>query len=226
MGSEMCIRDSIPVVEIENILLTHPAIKEVALVPLPHERLGETACACVVPTPGNEIPTVIEMGAFLAVHGVATQFFPEAVRRCAELPRTPSGKIDRTTLTQLASSGTATSPSTGREPTTETETTLLEIWREVMPGAVAGVDDNFFQVGGHSLLATKVIARSRAVFSVDLPLHVIFASPTVATMATEIDARREPEDALDALMADLEGMSDEEVARLLEEEPRPRRDDA
>jgi len=151
---------------------------------------------------------------------------PVSVAQVAELPRTPSGKIDRTTLTQLASSGAATSPSTGRAPTTETETTLLEIWREVMPGAVAGVDDNFFQVGGHSLLATKVIARSRAVFSVDLPLHVIFASPTVATMATEIDARREPEDALDALMADLEGMSDEEVARLLEEEPRPRRDDA
>ena len=90
--------ENIPVVEIENILLTHPAIKEVALVPLPHERLGETACACVVPTPGNESPTVIEMGAFLAVHGVATQFFPEAVRRCAELPRTPSGKIQKFVL--------------------------------------------------------------------------------------------------------------------------------
>ena len=48
--------ENIPVVEIENLLLTHPAIKEVALVPLPHERLGETACACVVPKPGSLSP--------------------------------------------------------------------------------------------------------------------------------------------------------------------------
>ena len=40
--------ENIPVVEIENILLTHPAVKEIALVPVPDDRLGETACACVV----------------------------------------------------------------------------------------------------------------------------------------------------------------------------------
>ena len=43
--------ENIPVVEIENILLTHPAIKEIALVALPHDRLGETACACLVLRP-------------------------------------------------------------------------------------------------------------------------------------------------------------------------------
>ena len=48
--------ENIPVVEIENLLLTHPAIKEIALVPLPHERLGETACACVVLQPGDARP--------------------------------------------------------------------------------------------------------------------------------------------------------------------------
>ncbi len=90
--------ENIPVVEIENILLTHPAIKEVALVPLPHERLGETACACVVPTRGAGAPTVSELGEFLGQRGVAKQFFPEAVRPCVELPRTPSGKIQKFVL--------------------------------------------------------------------------------------------------------------------------------
>lgn len=90
--------ENIPVVEIENILLTHPSIKEIALVPVPHERLGETACACVVPTHGAEVPTVAEMGSYLFEHGVAKQFFPEAVRPCAELPRTPSGKIQKFVL--------------------------------------------------------------------------------------------------------------------------------
>jgi cyclohexanecarboxylate-CoA ligase len=88
--------ENIPVIEIENILITHPAIKEVALVPLPHDRLGETACACVVLQPTADAPlTVEEMGQFLHGHGVAKQFYPETVRTLSELPRTPSGKIQK-----------------------------------------------------------------------------------------------------------------------------------
>lgn len=88
--------ENIPVVEIENILLTHPAIREIALVPLPHERLGESACACIVPSgAGAGDPTVQDLAEILAAHGVAKQFYPEAVRILSEFPRTPSGKIQK-----------------------------------------------------------------------------------------------------------------------------------
>ncbi len=91
--------ENIPVVEIENLLLSHPAIREVALVPLPHERLGETACACLVLRTQDGSPMTVEaLGEFLGGHGVAKQFFPEAVRTMAELPRTPSGKIQKFVL--------------------------------------------------------------------------------------------------------------------------------
>jgi cyclohexanecarboxylate-CoA ligase len=90
--------ENIPVLEIENLILTHPGIKEVALVPIPHERLGETACACVVIKPGHQAPTVAELGEFLDAHGVAKQFFPEAVEALPELPRTASGKIQKYVL--------------------------------------------------------------------------------------------------------------------------------
>ena len=90
--------ENIPVVEIENILHTHPAIKEIALVPLPHDRLGETACACVVLKPTSSNLTVEEVRRFLGEHGVAKQFFPEAVRLMPHLPRTPSGKIQKFAL--------------------------------------------------------------------------------------------------------------------------------
>jgi cyclohexanecarboxylate-CoA ligase len=87
--------ENIPVVEIENLLLTHPSIQEVAIVPLPHERLGETACACLVLRPGAVELSVADVGEFLAGHGVSKHFFPETVRTVGELPRTPSGKIQK-----------------------------------------------------------------------------------------------------------------------------------
>jgi cyclohexanecarboxylate-CoA ligase len=90
--------ENIPVVEIENILLTHAAIKEIALVPVPHDRLGETACACVVLRPGFSTVTVDELGRYLGEHGVAKQFFPEHVRLLPQLPRTASGKIQKFAL--------------------------------------------------------------------------------------------------------------------------------
>jgi cyclohexanecarboxylate-CoA ligase len=91
--------ENIPVVEIENVLLTHPAIREIALVPLPHDRLGETACACVVlhADVASE-PTLADLGEFLGERGVSKHFFPESIRVMAQLPRTPSGKVQKFTL--------------------------------------------------------------------------------------------------------------------------------
>ena len=69
--------------------------------PLPHDRLGETACACVVPTRGAAVPSVRELGAHLGERGVAKQFFPESICTCDDLPRTPSGKIQKFVLRDL-----------------------------------------------------------------------------------------------------------------------------
>ena len=46
--------ENIPVVEIEALLYRHPAISQVAIVAYPDERLGERACAVVVPKPGQQ----------------------------------------------------------------------------------------------------------------------------------------------------------------------------
>ena len=47
--------ENIPVVEIEALLYRHPAVAQVAIVAYPDERLGERACAVVVPKPGQSI---------------------------------------------------------------------------------------------------------------------------------------------------------------------------
>src|SRR5262249_8682422 len=62
---------------------------------------------------------------------------------------------------------------------------LVEIWHELL-GIDVGLHDNFFELGGHSLLATQVISRVRELFRIDLPMRVLFESPTVAGLAAAV----------------------------------------
>jgi acyl-CoA synthetase (AMP-forming)/AMP-acid ligase II len=83
--------------EIEDVLHTHPGIKEAAVVAMPHERLGEGVCAFVIVQPGHHID-VPSLAAFLERAGLARQKFPERVERVDDLPRTASGKVQKNVL--------------------------------------------------------------------------------------------------------------------------------
>jgi non-ribosomal peptide synthetase component E (peptide arylation enzyme) len=78
-------------------LHTHPAIKEAAVVAMPHERLGEGVCAYVV-LKHADIVDVSTLAAFLDRAGLARQKFPERVELVEDLPRTASGKVQKTVL--------------------------------------------------------------------------------------------------------------------------------
>lgn len=74
------------------------------------------------------------------------------------------------------------------EPRTETETTLVEMWRHALRVDAVGVDDDFFELGGDSLRATQIVVDVQQRFNVDLPLESIFnETSTIARMAGEID---------------------------------------
>jgi cyclohexanecarboxylate-CoA ligase len=79
--------------EIEAAILRHPAIHEVAVVPLPDDRLGERACAAVVVDPGTEPPTLAELQDFLASAGLSKYSWPEVLEVFDDFPRTPSLKV-------------------------------------------------------------------------------------------------------------------------------------
>jgi cyclohexanecarboxylate-CoA ligase len=93
--------ENIPVVEIENILYRHPKMQDVAVVAMPDPRLGERACAFVVPRSG-ECPTFEDMTAFLGREGVAKHYWPERLELIEGMPRTPSGKIQKFKLREVA----------------------------------------------------------------------------------------------------------------------------
>jgi acyl carrier protein len=66
------------------------------------------------------------------------------------------------------------------------ERSLSEIWGEVLQLDEVGIHDNFFDLGGHSLAATRVISQVIKQFQLELPLQLLFQSPTVAEMAAVI----------------------------------------
>ena len=92
--------ENIPVVEVEALLYGHPAVQQVAIVAYPDERLGERACAFVVPRQGAAFDFA-EMVRFLDAEKLARQFYPERLEIRDALPSTASGKIQKFVLRQL-----------------------------------------------------------------------------------------------------------------------------
>jgi acyl-CoA synthetase (AMP-forming)/AMP-acid ligase II len=78
--------------EVEDLLLGHPQIAEIAIVGLPDPRTGERACAVIVPKslPG---PDVASLRSFLDALGVATFKVPEQVVIADSLPKNDAGKV-------------------------------------------------------------------------------------------------------------------------------------
>jgi len=92
--------ENIPVVEVESLLYRHPAIAVAAIVAYPDERLGERACAVVVPKPGQtiDLPGLVQ---FLKDQKIAVQYIPERLIVRDVMPATPSGKIQKFKLREM-----------------------------------------------------------------------------------------------------------------------------
>ncbi len=93
--------ENIPVVEIEGLLFRHPAIQAVAIVGFPDPRLIERACAFVVLKAGQTLSQE-EMTRFLEQQKLAKQYMPERLEIVEDLPRTPSGKVQKYKLREMA----------------------------------------------------------------------------------------------------------------------------
>ncbi|MEU9075078.1 non-ribosomal peptide synthetase [Kitasatospora sp. NPDC048538] len=113
------------------------------------------------------------------------------------LPRLPlnaNGKVDLAALRVPSADGgddgrSDADPDTGATPA---ERELLAIWRESLGVPVHGVDADFFDLGGNSLAAARVRSRLSAATGVEVPLHLVFDHPTVASLAAAVAALTPP----------------------------------
>lgn len=85
---------NISVREVEDHLAAHPEVLQVAVVGIPHPRLGETGCAVLV-TREHRPLGLPEITDFLLAKGVARFKLPERLEVWESLPMTPSGKIQK-----------------------------------------------------------------------------------------------------------------------------------
>jgi mycobactin salicyl-AMP ligase len=93
--------ETVSALDLEEHLLTHPAIRSAAAVPLPDDHLGEKICAAVVFS-GSPI-SLAELNGYLDVRGVATHSRPDLLVPMSALPTTAVGKVDKKAIAhQLA----------------------------------------------------------------------------------------------------------------------------
>ena len=93
--------ENIPVVEVESALYRMPQIAEAAVVAMPDPRLQERPCAYVTLRPGATLD-LAAVCRHLAAEGFTKHFWPERLEVLAEMPRTPTGKIQKFVLRSLA----------------------------------------------------------------------------------------------------------------------------
>ncbi|ESU46941.1 amino acid adenylation [Streptomyces sp. HCCB10043] len=190
--------------EIEAVLASHPLVGQAAVVVREDSPGDKRLVGYVVADPAAEnsgaASDLSASALSAAVRGYVRERLPDhmvpsAVLRLDVLPLTVNGKLDRRALPapdyRVAGSN--------RAPSTPREKELCDLFAEVLGVPEVGVDDSFFDLGGHSLLATRLVSRVRTALGVELPIRTLFEAPTVAGLASRLEARTNTKRARPAL---------------------------
>ncbi|EEP79831.1 predicted protein [Uncinocarpus reesii 1704] len=132
---------------------------------------------------------------------IPTYMVPSAYIPVTKMPLTASGKLDRRALSHLALSMSDEQASTyrlggmggGREPATQTEKLLQDLWASILskPAEAIGADDSFFRHGGDSIGAMKLVSAARSKGLV-LSVAAIFQKPKLSDMAADCESSIHP----------------------------------
>lgn len=163
----------------------------------------------------------------LPAYSVPTLFVP-----LLKMPLNPNGKIDKpalpfpdTALANAAMSSSSANRANGKKngsavtkkDLTPTEERIADLFAELLPSCPRPVptDESFFDLGGHSILATRLVFAMRKAFVVNVPLGVVFESPSVSALANQVDKLKSADLQIDsdanAVASTLNGNKSEEA---------------
>jgi amino acid adenylation domain-containing protein len=163
--------------EIEARLLSHPGVRE-AVVLVREDPMGDKYLgAAIIPVEQVTGDALKEhLGLFLPDYMIPVVFV-----LLERFPVMASGKTDKRAVARLmAESQPLETTRAVTAPVSEIEVALVRIWEEVLNRESIGIHDNFFHLGGHSLKATQVVSRIHRDLSLNIELHDIFTTPTIA----------------------------------------------
>lgn len=169
--------------EVERILVTHPGLREAAVLPWTEPGTPLRLVAYVAAPAGRTPPPESELRSFLAWR-LPAWLIPDLFVALPALPRPASGKLDRRALPRPDFGAVAAEPPVG-----ETEERLCRIWSDVFQPRPVGRSDDFFELGGNSLAAMQLIAGVKSAFGVSLQIRQLFEAPTVAGLAAILESR-------------------------------------
>ncbi|EEF63147.1 non-ribosomal peptide synthetase [Pedosphaera parvula] len=183
--------------EIESILSTHPAIREVVVILHKSERAPITDAAqggnFATPEPVLVAYYAFKTGASLEIAEIRRYLMeklpdymvPSIFISVEKFSLSPNGKVDRKALPAPERNHAELTPSYA-PPRTETERQIAEIWAKALRLERVGVNDSFFELGGHSLLMVQVHAKICQLIKASLPIAKLFQYPTISSLANHL----------------------------------------
>ena len=174
--------------EIDELLLSHPAVAQAVAFAIPDAKLGEEVGAAVVLKPGHTV-TELDLREHVA-KSTADFKVPRRVIFVERIPTGPTGKPQRIGLAKILGLGNpaaGTTPPGFVAPCNATEKALATMWEEVLHRSGPSIHDDFFSSGGDSILATQLTGRIQKHFGLDLSIQRLFAASTIAALAAWID---------------------------------------
>jgi amino acid adenylation domain-containing protein len=170
---------------IESILVQHPSVQRALVIAA--ERLDNVALVAYVILQEKAALTVSQLRRFLQDR-LPDAMIPAFFVCLDAFPLLPNGKVNRRALPKPDSAR----PELEKPfvaPGTATESVLGRAWAEILGLEQVGIHDNFFELGGHSLLAARLAFRMGELLGVEVPMRLLFESPTIFELAQTIDAR-------------------------------------
>jgi len=177
--------------EIDDVLLTFPAVLQAVAFAVPHATLGEDVAAAIVLRDGQTI-SAQELRQFAALHLVDFKV-PRQIVFLKEIPKGPTGKIQRIGLAdklkpELDALRVHTAGGQAAQ-LTPMEADILAVWKDVLGSEQIGIQDDFLALGGDSIQASTILLRLNEQYAAGLLIEDFFSALTISTQACIIQEK-------------------------------------
>ena len=176
--------EKIALQEIDRVAIAHDGIIDAASFAIPHPSLGEEVAIALVSS--NVRLTEEDMAQYFCRH-LSEHKRPRQIYLLKQLPKLGSGKIDRSSLSNLSTSNRVESKHINYRPESLNERLVSRLWAKILRVKQPVPGDDFFDAGGDSLAATAFLASLEKATQKSFPSDLLYRSPKYETLVEAIE---------------------------------------